>query len=67
MAHPVCDFAHHMTRVALGGTGIMLSDGATNVMPVGPHRGDKLTAKQKKENPLMRECIVCLYPIFHAL
>lgn len=50
MAHPVCDFAHHMTRVALGGTGIMLSDGATNVMPVGPHRGDKLTAKQKKEN-----------------
>lgn len=50
MAHPVCDFAHHMTRVALGGTGIMLSDGATNVMPVGPHRGDKLTTKQKKEN-----------------
>lgn len=50
MAHPVCDFAHHMTKVALGGTGIFLSDGATNVMPVAPHRGDKLTAKQKKEN-----------------
>ncbi len=50
MSHPVCDFAHHMTRVALGGTGVMLSDGATNVMPVGPHRGDKLSAKQKKEN-----------------
>lgn len=50
MAHPVCDFAHHMTKVALGGTGIFLSDGATNVMPVAPHRGDKLTAKQVKEN-----------------
>lgn len=50
MAHPVCDFAHHMTRVALGGTGIMLSDGATNVMPVGPHRGDNLSKKQEKEN-----------------
>ena len=50
MAHPVCDFAHHMTKVALGGTGIFLSDGATNVMPVAPHRGDKLTKKQKKEN-----------------
>ncbi len=50
MGHPVCDFAHHMTRVALGGTGIMLSDGATNVMPVGPHRGEKLTTKQFKEN-----------------
>lgn len=50
MAHPVCDFAHHMTKVALGGTGIFLSDGATNVMPVAPHRGEKLTAKQIKEN-----------------
>ncbi len=50
MAHPVCDFAHHMTKVALGGTGIFLSDGATNVMPVAPHRADKLTAKQLKEN-----------------
>ncbi len=50
MAHPVCDFAHHMMKVALAGTGIWLSDGATNVMPLGPHRGDKLTEDQKKEN-----------------
>ena len=50
MAHPVCDFAHHMTKVALGGTGIFLSDGATNVIPVAPHKGDNLTAKQLKEN-----------------
>ncbi|MEO9211098.1 MAG: phosphoenolpyruvate kinase, partial [Ginsengibacter sp.] len=33
MDHPVCDFAHHMTKVALGSTGIFLSDGATNIMP----------------------------------
>jgi citrate lyase beta subunit len=50
MDHPVCDFAHHMTRVALGGTGIMLSDGATNVMPVGPHRGENLSSAQVEEN-----------------
>jgi citrate lyase beta subunit len=50
MAHPVCDFAHHMTKVALGGTGIFLSDGATNVMPVGPHRSEQLTAQQLTEN-----------------
>ena len=50
MAHPVCDFAHHMTKVALGGTGIFLSDGATNVMPIAPHRGDELSDKQLKEN-----------------
>jgi citrate lyase beta subunit len=50
MAHPVCDFAHHMTRLALGGTGIFLSDGATNVMPIGPHRGEHLSYTQLKEN-----------------
>ncbi|MCS3795722.1 phosphoenolpyruvate kinase [Niastella sp. OAS944] len=50
MAHPVCDFAHHMTKVALAGTGIFLSDGATNVMPIGPHRGDELSYEQMTEN-----------------
>src|SRR5687767_5307587 len=50
MAHPVCDFAHHMTKVALAGTGIFLSDGATNVMPIGPHRGDNLSFEQMAEN-----------------
>jgi citrate lyase beta subunit len=50
MDHPVCDFAHHMTKVALGGTGIFLSDGATNVMPVPPHRGDELSEEQLDEN-----------------
>ena len=50
MAHPVCDFAHHMTKVALGGTGIFISDGATNIMPIGPHRGENLTYEQQTEN-----------------
>jgi citrate lyase beta subunit len=50
MDHPVCDFAHHMTKVALAHTGIWLSDGATNTMPIGPHRGENLTAEQLKEN-----------------
>jgi hypothetical protein len=50
MDHPVCDFAHHMTKVALSHTGIFLSDGATNIMPVGPHRGDNLTPEQFQEN-----------------
>jgi citrate lyase beta subunit len=50
MAHSVCDFAHHMTKVALGNTGIFLSDGATNIMPIGPHRGDDLSFEQMAEN-----------------
>jgi len=37
MLHPACDFAKNMMQVAFAGTGVMLSDGATNVMPVaGP-------------------------------
>lgn len=53
MGHAVCDFAHMMMKVSLGATGIWLSDGATNVMPIGPHRGAKLTAKQRAENKVV--------------
>lgn len=35
MDHPACDFARHIQQVSLAGTGIWISDGATNVMPVG--------------------------------
>jgi hypothetical protein len=35
MTHPACDFAKACMQASLGGTGIWLSDGATNVMPVG--------------------------------
>ena len=49
MLHPACDFARHMMQVSFGGTGIWLSDGATNIMPVAPHRGE-LTKEQKEEN-----------------
>jgi citrate lyase beta subunit len=35
MLHPACDFAKDVMQVALAGTGLWLSDGATNVMPVG--------------------------------
>jgi hypothetical protein len=49
MLHPACDFARNMMQVSFGGTGIWLSDGATNIMPVAPHRGE-LTAEQEAEN-----------------
>lgn len=50
MLHPACDFARHMMQVAFGGTGIWLSDGATNIMPIAPHRGENLTEQQLAEN-----------------
>jgi citrate lyase beta subunit len=53
MGHAVCDFAHHFMKVSLGATGIWLSDGATNVMPIGPHRGANLTVEQLAENKMV--------------
>jgi len=53
MMHPACDFAKDMMQVSFSGTGIWLSDGATNIMPVGPHRareGSPLTPDQIEEN-----------------
>lgn len=53
MRHPVCDFAKHVMQVSLSGTGVTLSDGATNVMPIAPYRskdGTPLTAEQILEN-----------------
>jgi citrate lyase beta subunit len=53
MSHPACDFARQMMLVSLAGTGIQLSDGATNILPVGPHRAAQdrqLTSEQVREN-----------------
>jgi citrate lyase beta subunit len=50
MTHPACDFARHVLQVSLAGSGVWLSDGATNVMPVPIHRGDKLTDGENAEN-----------------
>jgi len=35
MDHPACDFARHMMQIAYAGTGLWLSDGATNILPIG--------------------------------
>ncbi|MGH7572301.1 MAG: DUF6986 family protein [Gemmatimonadota bacterium] len=51
--HPACDFARHLMQAALNGTGIWLSDGATNVLPAPPHRaaeGALLAPEQEREN-----------------
>jgi malate synthase len=50
MRHPACDFAKQMMKVAFAGTGVMLSDGATNIMPIAPHRGAGLSEDQQRAN-----------------
>jgi hypothetical protein len=53
MRHQVCDFARGVMQVALAGTGVWLSDGATNVLPVPLHSaaaGQPLTEVQLEQN-----------------
>jgi hypothetical protein len=54
MLHFACDFAREVMQVALAGTGIWLSDGGTNVLPVPPHRDAEahrpLTAPEAAED-----------------
>lgn len=50
MRHPLCDLAKGMMVLALGGTGLFLSDGATNVMPTGPHKGSALSPAEIEQN-----------------
>jgi hypothetical protein len=54
MMHFACDFAKEAMQVAYAGTGIWLSDGATNILPVPVHHGgtnsSALTAGQIEDN-----------------
>jgi hypothetical protein len=54
MGHPACDFARLVMQTSLAGTGVRLSDGATNLLPIEPHRAAKggapLTEAQAAQN-----------------
>ncbi len=50
LLHPACDFARSTMQAKLAGTGIAISDGPTNVLPVPLHKGDRLTEDQKAAN-----------------
>lgn len=50
MKHNVCDFARSIMQISFAGTGVRISDGATNIIPVGPHRSNNLSNEQLIEN-----------------
>ncbi|HUA00598.1 MAG TPA: hypothetical protein VMB02_09725 [Candidatus Aquilonibacter sp.] len=54
MTHPAADFAREAIQVALAGTGVRISDGPVNILPIPPHRAPKdappLTARQIESN-----------------
>lgn len=52
--HSASDLARHFMQISLAGTGVNIVDGATTIMPIGPHRaakeGEVLTNQQIEEN-----------------
>jgi citrate lyase beta subunit len=50
LLHPACDFARSTMLLTLAGSGIALSDGPTNLMPLAVHRGGALSETEKAEN-----------------
>lgn len=53
MRHPACELAKQFMLLSVAGTDIPVSDGATALLPIGPHRapaGEELTAPERLEN-----------------
>jgi len=54
IVHPASDFAREAMQVALAGTGVRISDGPVNILPIPPHRpakdGPPLSARQIESN-----------------
>ncbi len=59
LAHPAADFAKEVMQVAAAGTGVHLSDGSTNVLPVGPP--EQVTAAWRLHHDLVRRSLERAY------
>jgi citrate lyase beta subunit len=59
MDHPAADYAKAVMQVAAAGTGVRLSDGATNVLPVGSR--EKVHSAWKLHHDLVRRSLARAY------
>jgi hypothetical protein len=63
MRHPWCDLAKGMMVLSLSGSGVFLSDGATNVLPVPLHRKNSLSDAEQAQN---RAAVHSAWRLSHA-
>ena len=59
MAHPAADYAKEIMQAAVAGTGVHLSDGSTNILPVGPP--DAVLAAWRLHHQLVRRSLERAY------
>ncbi|WP_313772137.1 DUF6986 family protein [Streptomyces sp. TYQ1024] len=57
--HPAADHAKAVMQVAVAGTGVRLSDGSTNVLPVGPR--ERVHAAWRHHHALVRRALARAY------
>lgn len=65
LAHPACDLARQMMQLAFAGTAVRIVDGATNVLPIPPHRasaGGHLGSHQITHN---HETVLAAWKLHH--
>lgn len=65
LAHPACDLARRLMQLAFAGTGVRLSDGATNVLPIPPHKaapGHHLGSRELTQN---HETVIRAWKLHH--
>ncbi|WP_026532298.1 DUF6986 family protein [Arthrobacter sp. H41] len=55
MDHPAADYAKQVMQVAVAGTGVRLSDGSTNILPLGTK--ENITAAWKLHSSLVRRSL----------
>ena len=53
--HPACELARQLLQAACVPLGVVVSDGATHEIPLGPHRGEELPAALEEENRVVVE------------
>jgi citrate lyase beta subunit len=66
LTHPACDFARHMMQVAFAGTGISLSDGPTNVLPLAVHRVEKGKQLTRAQRQINRDAVYRAWRVHYA-
>ena len=65
LAHPACDLARQMMQLAFAGTAVRIVDGATNVLPIPPHRaaaGGHLGSREVSHN---HETVIAAWRLHH--
>jgi citrate lyase beta subunit len=55
--HPAADFARHALQASLAGTAIQISDGATTLLPIEPHRASGVQALTEAQQAANRAAI----------